>query len=308
MNLAALDLFADVARRGGFAAVAKERNLDPSSVSRAIAELEAELGLRLFQRTTRKVSLTEAGARYLSGVEPLLDELARAHEAAMATVDAPRGTLRLTASASFGERWVVPRMKAFRERYPELRVEGLFTDDNVDLVADRIDLAIRLGPTVEGDLVATKLMATHFRVVASPRYLAAAPPLREPADLARHRCILFNLRLFRSRWLFRDTRGRTFEVPVDGDLVLAPAASLRAAVLDDLGPALLADWLVADDLASGRLVDPLPAWSATATTFDTGAWLVYPSRTYLPLKVRVMIDFLKEQAAPASPQRPKRRV
>lgn len=297
MDLRTLDLFTHVARRGSFAAVAKERNLDPSVISRAIADLEGELGLRLFQRTTRSMRLTEAGDLYLARIEPLVAELAQAREAAARGAGTPRGLLRMTASVTFGQTRIVPLLGAFKARYPDLVIECLFSDANVDLVADRIDLAVRLAPTIEGDLIAAKLMDTHYRLVASPAYLAAHPPLARPADLAAHRVLLFNLRAYRTRWLFRDAEGREEAVPIAGDITLAPAGSLLTAALSGLGPALLPDWLVSEAIAAGGLVDVLPAHQATATTFDTAAWLVYPSRSYLPSKVRVMADFLREKLA-----------
>jgi DNA-binding transcriptional LysR family regulator len=301
MDLNALDLFATVARRGSFAAVAKERNVDPSSVSRAIADLEAELGLRLFQRTTRSMTLTEAGDLYLARIEPLIEEMARARDDAMQVTGAPRGLLRLTASVTFGQMRLVPLLPAFRARYPDLRLECLFTDANVDLVADRVDLAVRLAPVVEGDLIASKLMDTRYRVVASPGYLAAHAPLSTPADLSAHKVLLFNIKAYRSRWLFRDADGREDAVPISGDITLAPAGSLLTAALAGLGPALLPDWLVDDAIAGGDLVNLFPAHAATATSFDTAAWLVYPSRAYLPGKVRAMADFLREMMAARRP-------
>ncbi len=294
MNLRTLELLSAVARRGSFAAVAKEEGLDPSSISRAIAELEAELGVRLFQRSTRSMRLTEAGDLYLARVEPMIEDMARARDEAARVSGAPRGLLRLTASVTFGQTRIVPLLPAFRARHNELQVDCLFTDANVDLVAERVDLAIRLAPTVEGDLIATKLMDTRYRVVASPAYLAAHPPLTVPADLSAHRVLLFNLRAYRNRWLFRDAAGREEAVGIAGDVTLAPAGSLFAAALAGLGPALLPDWLVDEAVAKGELIDVFPLHAATATTFDTAAWLVYPSRAYLPNKVRVMIDFLKE--------------
>jgi DNA-binding transcriptional LysR family regulator len=297
MDLQNLALFAAVARRGSFAGVAKDRNLDPSSVSRAVADLEAELGLRLFQRTTRSMTLTEAGDLYLARVEPLIEELARARDAAVQVTGAPRGLLRLTASVTFGQMRVVPLLAEFRARFPDLQVEGLFTDANVDMVADRIDLAIRLAPVIEGDLIAAKLMDTRYRVVASPGYLASHPALRKPQDLTTHKVLLFNIRAFRTRWLFRDADGRQEAVPISGEITLAPAGSLLTAALAGLGPALLPDWLVDDAVAAGGLVDVFPRHAAAATTFDTAAWLVYPSRSYLPNKVRVMADFLRERLA-----------
>jgi DNA-binding transcriptional LysR family regulator len=297
MDMQTVELFAAVARRGSFAGVAKERNVDPSSVSRAIADLEAELGLRLFQRTTRSMTLTEAGDIYLARVEPLIEELARAREAAAQVTGSPRGLLRITASVTFGQMRIVPLLAEFRARYRDLQVEGIFTDANVDMVADRIDLAVRLAPVIEGDLIAAKLMDTRYRVVASPGYLANQAPLSKPSDLAAHRVLLFNIKAFRSRWLFRDENGREEAVPIAGDVTLAPAGSLLTAALSGLGPALLPDWLVDDAIASGGLVDVFPRHAATATTFDTAAWLVYPSRAYLPNKVRVMADFLREKLA-----------
>jgi DNA-binding transcriptional LysR family regulator len=289
-----LDLLVAVARRGSFAAVAKERDLDPSSVSRTIADLEQELGIRLFQRTTRKLSLTEAGDLYLQQIEPLVYEFERARDVAASTTGSPRGLLRMTASETFGHVRIVPLLKAFRTLYPDLKLECLFTDANLDLVAERVDLAVRLGPTIEGNLIAAKLMDTHYRVVASPDYLREQP-MTVPNDLMRHRVLLFNIRAFRSRWIFRDARDTEMEVPIEGDVTLSPAGSLRTAALHGMGPALLPNWLVDDDIARGELVNCFPTHRVTATTFNTGAWLVYPSRSYLPNKVRVMIDFLRNK-------------
>jgi len=297
MNLDTLDLFVEVARKRSFAAVAKKRNVDPSSVSRAIADLEAELGLRLFQRTTRTMTLTEAGDVYLSRIEPLTEEIARAREAALRVTGQPLGLLRITASVTFGQMCIMPLLGDFRALYPHLKVECLFTDANLDLVADRIDLAVRLAPIVRGDLIVSKLMDTRYRVVASPAYLASRPPVGRPSDLSAHKVLFFNLKAFRNRWLFRDAAGHVESVPIDGDITLAPAGSLLAAAIDGLGPALLPDWLIENAIGRGELVDVLPEYRAAATTFDTAAWLVYPSRAFVPRKVRAMVDFLRVRLA-----------
>jgi DNA-binding transcriptional LysR family regulator len=291
--LSELALLVDVARLGSFAAVARAHDQDPSSIGRAVAQTEAALGVRLFERSTRRMELTEAGHQYIARITPLLEEFAQAADEARAVRAEPRGTLRITASVAFGQRVLVPRLHALRARHPHLRIEAVFTDQNLDLVAERIDLAVRLAPSVEGDLIVSKLMDTRYRIVAAPEYLAHAPPLARPADLARHRVLLFPLRPYRTRWLFRDAEGTVTEQPVDGDLVLSPAGALRDAALAGLGPALLADWLIDDDLRTGRLVHALPQWDVAATAFDTAAWLVYPSRRYLPAKTRAAIDFLR---------------
>ena len=178
--------------------------------------------------------------------------------------------MRLTASVTFGQKRIVPLLAEFRALYPDLKVEGAFTDAVVDLIAERIDLAIRLAPTIEADLIATKLMDTRYRVVASPSYLAASARLARPSDLCRHRCVLFNLRPYRTCWTFRNLAGQIEDVPIEGDIVLAPASAIRDAALAGLGPALLPDWLVDEDIEAGRLVAAFPKYAVTATTFDTG--------------------------------------
>lgn len=300
METESLRLFAEVARRGSFATVARDHNLDPSTVSRLMAALETELGARLFQRSTRRVVLTEAGELFLAKVEPLVAELDGALDEARKASAEPAGTLRLTASVTFGQLCIVPLIPEFRRRHPGVKLDCVFTDDNLDLVANRIDLAIRLAPIVEGDLVATRLVDTPYRVVASPSYLASAPPLRSPADLAGHSCLLPPYQVFRPNWLFKDRQGRVTEVAVRGDVTLSTFTALRDLTVLGLGPCLLPYWLVSGLLRDGALVDLFSDYAVTATTFDTAAWIVYPSRAYLPNKVRVMVDFLKSRFAPAT--------
>ncbi len=307
MDTENLRILVDVAQRLSFAAVAKARGINPSSVSRTIAQLEAQLGLRLFQRTTRTMTLTDAGDVYFRRVRAILEELDQAEEQARQLDSRPRGNLRLTASVAFGERVIVPLIADFRSRYPELSLELLFTDANIDLVSEGIDLAVRLSPEVTGDVVATRLCPTHYRVVASPEYAARAPRISTPQDLTQHQCVVFALPAFRSDWRFRprgpNAEARPEIVPIRSRLIVSSALSLRSLVLAGAGPALLADWLVDEDIRVGRLIDLLPDQEATATTFESAAWLLTPTRAYLPQRVRVTIDYLKERltAAPPAP-------
>ena len=297
MDLNTLQLFCDVARLGSLAAAARHRGLDPSSVSRGVAAIEAELGVRLFHRTTRTLSLTEAGAVYLSRAEAVVNELEQARDSVRAISAGPAGTLRLTASVAFAQICIVPLIHQFRDAFPDLKLELLATDRNLDIVAERIDLAIRLAPDRSGELIGSRLMDTRYRVVASPAYLARAPRLTQPADLSKHRILLFDLPEFRSAWRFRGPDGQIVEVAVNGDVVISSALALRESALNGLGPALLANWLIDADIADGRLLYLFPGHQATATSFDTGAWLLYPSRAFLPAKVRLAIDFLRRQLA-----------
>ncbi len=297
MNLDSLKLALQVVRLGSFAAVARSMHVDPSSISRAIATIEEELGLRLFQRTTRQLTLTEAGAHYLARVEAVIDELDEARDTATAIQSGPRGTLRMTASVAFGEICLSPLVPAFRARYPEVRLELIFTDQNIDLVSEQIDLAIRLASMIEGDLVCAKLFDTRYRVCASPDYVARAHALKTPDDLRAHDALLFALPGYRDRWLFRDADGQTRAVSVKGSIVTSNAVTLRHNMLNGLGPALLANWLIEDDVNNGRCIDLFPTYQVTATSFETAAWLVYPSRRFLPNKVRCMIEFLRTHLA-----------
>lgn len=295
MEIETLKTVVLVAQQGSFAAAARVLNVDPSSVSRAVASAEAALGLRVFQRTTRSLAVTEEGEIYLRRIAPLLDELEQAREVATRAVHVPSGTLKMTASVAFAHECIVPHLQAFHALYPEVSVELLPTDANLDVTANGIDLAIRLAAAPKGDLISTRLLATRYRVCAAPAYLSKHGPIEIPQDLARHACLRFALPDYRTRWRFRRGEAAAFEVPVSGKTIIANALALRRAAVDGLGPVLLADWLVRADLATGRLVDLFPDYDCTATEFETGAWALYPSRSYLPRKVRVMIDFLRAQ-------------
>lgn len=293
MDTDALRIFVEVARRGSFAAVARDRETAASHMSRAVAALEQELGFRLFQRTTRRMSLTEAGARYLGRVEVLIEELEGARDSARAISAAPAGTLRLTASVAFGTKRIMPLLGGFREECPDVQVELVLTDATLDLVAERIDLAVRLGPSTHADMISSKLVDTRYRVCAAHAWVAKHGMPVRPADLARHDCLLFDLPDFRSRWQFRLGKGPEELVPVHGSLIASSPLALLEGAIAGLGPTLLPSWLLEPEFAAGRLIDLYPRHQVAATRFDTAAWIIYPSRAFLPAKVRHMIDFLR---------------
>jgi DNA-binding transcriptional LysR family regulator len=301
IDLPTLSLFIDAARRESFAAVARARDLDPSSVSRAISGLEARVGARLFQRTTRRLTLTDAGRLYLERIEPLLEQIEAAGAEAADLTRKPAGRVRMTCSVAMAALVVAPRLAEFRRAYPDVVVDLVATDANLDLVAERIDVAVRLGPRLAVGYVGVELFRTRYRVVAAPEWTRAHPDVREPADLAGLPCVLFDLPGFRDAWRFRAPSGPEFEVPVTGGLTSTNALAVRASAVAGAGPALLADWTVRDDLASGALVDLFPAHEVTATAFETAAWLLYPSRAYLPARVRVLINSLRVGARDFGP-------
>jgi len=295
MDISVLQTFLDVVRQGSFAAVARDRNLDPSAVSRAVANLENELGVRLFQRTTRRLSLTEAGTVFHRRTEPLMEDISGAISAAREISNQPRGTLRITASVSFGLACIVPHLPSFEAQYRDLAIDLVLTDLVLDLVRERIDVAIRLGKMADSTLIAHRLMSTHYTVCASPDYLERNERLQNPQALGEHRCLRFPLEGFRSRWLFRDQTGTVETVTVQGKIVISNAIALLNCTLSGMGISLLPNWLIRDDLATGKLIDIFPNHAVTATDFETAAWFVYPSRRYLPLNVKIFTDFLRQK-------------
>ena len=292
MDISVLQIFVEVMRQGSFANVARDRNLDPSSISRAIASLEEELGIRLFQRTTRQLSPTEAGTVYFEGIEPLLEEINQAKSIATDISGQPKGTLKVTTSVAFGHQRIVPLLPDFSSLYPELTVDLLLTDSIVDLLSERIDIAIRLGSLPDSTLIAQKLIQNRYSVCASPNYLQQSRKLQQPSDVIEHNCLLFPLPGFRSRWLFKDRNGNITETPVKGRTIISSGMGLRQCAVAGMGLALLPHWLIEKDLESGILIDVFRGYEVTATDFNSATWLVYPSRNYVPRKLQVFIDFL----------------
>jgi DNA-binding transcriptional LysR family regulator len=290
MNLEAVQTFVLVVQRGSFAAAARARRLAPSSVSRTVGDLEDELGIRLFQRTTRRLSLTEAGERYLAQVAPLLEEFERAQNEARDISTKARGVVRVAVPRPFAQihlrRWLPP----FLEAESSIEVEFVLEAGYTDLVSERIDVAIRLGQVGSLGLVAKKLCDMPRVVVASRARVAGAS--LKPEAMAREPCLVFPHEAFTGVWRFRDGRGVTREVRPKARVTAADGIFLRDLALAGAGYALIPRWLCAEELTKGTLIDVFPRYQVTATEFDAAVWLVYPSRAYLPLKVRVFVDFV----------------
>lgn len=299
MDLSSLEIFAEVAQTRNFATVARMRNTDPSSISRAIAALESELGTRLFHRTTRSVRLTEAGERFLRRSEVITEDLAAARAEAAEATGIPSGVIRITSSVGFSQVCLVELLPELCRTYPQIDVDLIATDSVLDLTAEGVDLAIRLAPRPEGDYVASLLRPTRYRVVASPAFVKQYHVSR-PSDLSTIPALVFPLRGFRSRWLYRDDQGQVGEVSVRGRVQATSSVALLDLARSGLGVALLGDWLVERDLRGGKLVDLFPDLEFTATEFETGIWLLYQSRKFLPAKTRAVVDFLRAKLAPAS--------
>jgi DNA-binding transcriptional LysR family regulator len=220
-------------------------------VTRAITALEKDLGLRLLERTTRQLLLTSAGKVYHESACKLLQGMQQAADEARDLADTPAGVVRVTTSVTYGYTVVLPMLPALREAYPALEIDLLLSDEIVDLLAEGVDVALRLRQDSDTSLVGTRLARIRYHVCASPEYVNQHGRPRTPAELAAHDCVRCSLRGYRTQWKFRAAAGAVEAVNIGGWLVCSNSLALHRAALDGVGPTLLADWLVAADLAAG---------------------------------------------------------
>ena len=278
--------------------VATVLDLDPSTVSRKITQVEHELGAALFNRNTRSVTLTNFGARFLKHAEFILKEYDLAIENARGERNVLSGTLKVTSSVAFTEQILVPLLPKFLELHPEISVHLLPTDRNIDLAKESVDIAIRLTPQVTGDYVITKLFPTTYSIFATPEYIKKVGKLDSPERLSELDTIVYELPGFGSHWKFRKKNSPKSEylIEIKGRIAVSSPSVMRKIALLGCGPAMLANWLVKEDVNAGRLVDILPEYEVTPTTFDTGAWILYVNNSHVPLKIKAFIAFLKSEA------------
>ncbi len=289
-SLVDLEMFVAVADGGGFTAAARRLGVSKALASTAIARLEERVGVRLFQRTTRRITLTEAGAAALPHARRAILAARDAHEAATRLRASPRGTLRVSAPMSFGLLHVVPALGAFAQAYPELKVDLALDDRMIDLVEGAFDLAVRIGTLADSSLVAQRLGRSRSALVAHPDYLARRGVPEAPAELADHDALLYTLAPICDEWtLVRG--GRTERLRVRGPLQANSSLALRQAALQGLGIARIPLFVVGEDLASGRLIRVLPDWEPP----ENGIYAITTSREHLPAKTRAFIDFFRSR-------------
>jgi DNA-binding transcriptional LysR family regulator len=279
--------FARVVESGSFSAAAGRLKISKSAVSAHVQRLEERLGVRLLNRTTRRLSVTEAGAAYYRHCTRILTEAEAAEQAASALQREPRGTLRISAPDSFGWMHVAPAVPAFLRRYPELSVEISLSSTHVNLVDEGLDLAIRIGVLEDSPLVVRKLAPSRLVICAAPAYLRDRGTPREPDELARHNCLCTSLLRWGDEWRLVARRDEV-RVAVGGSFRSNNAEMLRVAALDGVGIALLPGWAVSDSLRTGALRRVLAAWEPPASTI----YAVYPDNRLMSMKVRAFVDHL----------------
>ena len=286
---AALAVIVAIADTGSFTAAAAAHAMTPSGVSKLVARLERQLGVRLIQRSTRKLTLTDDGARYCARARSILADLAELERELASRRAEPSGVVRLTTPLLLGEALVVPALIAFQRRYPQVRVELELADRIVDFTAEPIDVAIRMAAEPPPAVVARRVGADRRVLCASPSYLRARPAPRTADALAAHDCIAFSGRRSHTEWaLHQHPGGPVAAVPVRGRLRCNSTRAIHAAALAGLGIANLPLYLVRDDLRAGALVAVLDE----LVPADRSIFVVYPATRHLPTAVRVLAGHL----------------
>lgn len=291
-TLEAMRVFAAVVDRSGFSAAADALDLSTTSVTRQVAALEKRLGTRLLNRTTRRVSLTSAGAAYYQRAVQLLAELDDIEAAVGAQAMAPSGVLRINAPVSFGIARLGPLLAGYRARHPQVRLDLSLGDRLVDIVEEGFDVAIRITRQPAPNLIARKLADARLLLCASPDYLARAGTPATPEALSQHACLAYSYWAGGDEWTLHGPDGDV-RVHIDGCLRANNGDVLREAALAGMGIVLQPDFVVGADLAAGRLVPVLPEWSVP----PIGIHAIYASRSHLAPKVRSFIDYLVEALA-----------
>jgi DNA-binding transcriptional LysR family regulator len=297
--------FTTVVANGSFAAAAQRLNMSPAMVTNHVRALEEHLGARLLNRTTRKLSLTEAGKTYLDQATRILAEIEAADASVSDLQATPRGRLHVNA-ANILSAALVPLLDAFGCAYPEITLELVSTDRMPDLVEDGIDVAVRFNPPPESSLIVRHLGSFRIITCASFAYLATRGAPREPADLSAHNCLSYmypGFTLLTREWRLTGPNGEV-TVPVSGNLHTNNTELLRAAALTGRGIVRAPVYRVEDDIRAGRLVQVLPEWYS-------GDWPIvalYPNREHLPAKVRLFVDFAVKHFAEKLKLGPVRRV
>ena len=292
-QFAALKAFRAVVEEDGFAPAARRMGQATSSLTRQVNSLEANLRTQLLNRSTRSVTLTDAGIGYYDQVVVVLDALAEANRSVSEAGGTPRGHLRVSMPVVFSSMHIAPAVGLFMRRYPEIKLEFKLSDGFVNLVDDRIDVAVRIGLLETGSLIVRKLAPNRRLICASPDYLGEHGVPNHPQELLNHNCLCFEFSDGDRTWRF-ENKTENLSIKVHGMMVANNSEMLRQAAISGSGLLLMPSWLVGEDLKSGRLVQVLEHWTAGHRETDTSIHAVYLPNRKASKKVRVFVDHLIE--------------
>lgn len=294
-SIADLTTFVLVVRAGTLTEAARRLGLSAASISKRMTRLEEELGVRLLNRSSRSMSLTEEGTELYHRLVVILDDLDDSISAISRSGDNAKGVLRVVSTSGLGRNRIAPLVSEFTSEYPETAVQLHLSDRHVDFIREGYDIAITIGQPGDSTLIAKRLMRNRCYICATPEYLAKAPPLRRPADLKRHRCLVLDCYgSFRDLWPLSGPDNREM-VRVTGNLITDSAETLRGWLLDGQGIALKSEWDVMEELQTGALVKVLDGYTVPNLDF----YIVYAARKNLPAKTKYFIEFLEKHAQEA---------
>ena len=293
-KLTSMKVFARVAKHGSFAAAAKELGISRAMATKHVMHLENTLGVRLLNRTTRKINLTEAGTAYLERCLQILEDIEETELAVTQLHTEPQGLLRISTPPFFGTFHLAPTIAAYLRQYPKVRVDLIVRGGLVDVVAEGLDLAIRLGEQPDSSLIARRLASSPRVVCGSPEYFERHGKPRHPHDLRQHNCLINWGFEPHDHWKFSDIDGNTITVKVSGNLQTNTADPLRLAAIHGLGLVVLPTYIVGQDLSKKRLEAVLQDYDLPPMDI----YAVYPHRRHLSAKVRTFLDFLAERLHP----------
>ena len=289
-RLTSLEVFGQVVERGGFSAAGRQLNMSVTMVSNHVQALEDRLGVRLLNRTTRKVSLTDIGKEYYDRSRQILTDLQEADQIAGAQQATPQGQLRIYASAVMA-RFLNPVMADYLALNPQVSIDLTAGEATVDLIEQGYDLVIRTTPLQDSSLIVRRLASWRHILCCAPSYLEKHPAPATPVDLAHHNCMRYSFYPFGAEWRFEAPDGGIVSAPIKGNLVTNNAETLRAFVLEGRGIFLVPSFLMADELARGQLVRLLPDYRPVELVINA----VYANRSHLPVKIRIFLDMLADR-------------
>jgi len=284
--------FVNAVQLGSLSSAGRMLGCSPASISRHIASLEDELGTQLLKRSSRNLALTEAGQLYYTQAEQILQQLNEANRSISQLHTKPQGVLRVHSRMLVGQLMLVPNLPDFMARYPEITVDLVLSNSIAPVMEQSFDVDIRIGKLQDSSLIARKLLSSERVACATPEYLASHPPLASPQDLRDHNCLTYRINLGTSVWRFMDAQQRVVEVLIKGSFRTDFGFALVELARSGAGIALLPDWSVHEDLASGRLVRIFPEYKVSHIEFENGIYAVFPKARQTSLKLQLFVDFM----------------
>ncbi|MDR8732091.1 LysR family transcriptional regulator [Burkholderia pseudomultivorans] len=293
-RLAAMEIFVSVAEAGSFSAAAKRMNVGQPAISKSVAQLEERLGARLILRSTRGLTMTDAGQRFYEHAKQAIREADEAEQVVRHASESVFGKLRVSAAVTFSCLHVLPTLDAFMSRHPNLELDLKLDDRNIDLLEEGLDVALRMGSLADSAMTARRIGRSSRLVVGTPEYFARAGMPATPADLSEHQAIVYSQRGGGESWTFY-RNGEEVDVTVSGRVRVSAAEGMRTAVLSGMGLAVASRWMFSPELASGKVEAVLTDWTLPALDL----WAVFPSGRLVTAKARAFVEFVEEALARA---------